>query len=362
MMKMNELIVWFQKEYPEMVTDMMASNHHYENMDKLTQSSDVVEGSLRTPIDINPYHQEGDVWTHTMMVCKQAENMPYEVKIAALLHDIGKPDTREINPKNNHVMFLNHDAVSAFKAIEVLNRPELNLTKDQKVLIFNMIALHTQVFKQTREQLGRTCTDNSLLLTGLLALGHADHEGRFTNKPGEIPNLSEIQQWHRTRVYPENSKEVIILCGIPNSGKSTWVEKNVPDDSNVPGTVSVVSRDELIKLSNPSLTYNEAWKQANQNEIDKQLTQLFKLAKMSQFNTTIVDMTHMSKKSRAKSLSHFGSEYKRKCVVFLTDLPTIFKRNSEREGKVINRKVIEQMMTSFYPPTLDEFDEIEYIC
>lgn len=40
-MKMNELVTWFQKEYPELVADMRECSHHGEHL--------------------NPYHEEGYV-------------------------------------------------------------------------------------------------------------------------------------------------------------------------------------------------------------------------------------------------------------------------------------------------------------
>ena len=53
----------------------------------------------------NPeFHAEGDVWTHTKMVCEElvkleafcvlSEDQQQAVFLAALLHDIGKPETK----------------------------------------------------------------------------------------------------------------------------------------------------------------------------------------------------------------------------------------------------------------------------
>lgn len=358
MKTMSELIEWFQLNYPYIVHQMRNCNHNRELFDKEDYCQNA-DGSMNYDLDVNPYHQEGDIWTHTMMVCKQAENSPYLIKIAALLHDIGKPDTRNINPKNGYVSFFNHDAVSAFKALNILKRPELNLKNSDIIHIFNLIALHTQVFKQDLDQLQNTFMGNQELADDLIRLGTADSDGRFTSTPSHtrkdffnVPILGK----------KESKKEVIIMCGVPGSGKSTYIDKNFPE-------AVIVSRDNCLmdvatsQFPDKNFTYNEAFKKVNQKLVDKALKGRFFTAKCAgdTGTTIVVDMTHMSKKSRKKSLSYFGPEYKKKCVVMLTDLETIYLRNQNRTGKVIDNRVIQRMMKSFYPPMLNEFDEIEYV-
>ena len=53
---MYEIVTKFQLDYPELVKLMKESNHHFS------------EGNL------NPYHLEGDIWCHTMMVCLMAKD------------------------------------------------------------------------------------------------------------------------------------------------------------------------------------------------------------------------------------------------------------------------------------------------
>jgi putative nucleotidyltransferase with HDIG domain len=351
-MKMFELISWFQMEYPELVVDMKKSNHHLRGMEYIDlKHLNNVDASL-----LNPYHIESDVWTHTMMVCKQAENMPYEVQIAALLHDIGKPSTRKVNEKNGRVSFYNHDAVGAFMALEILKRPELELNDKQIARIFNTIALHTQIYKLDLKQLG--AIRDLCLLDNLTKLGKADHEGRFHSHEGsEIPTLKDII-FNIEEKLSVTSKEVTVLCGLPCSGKSRWTHNNMYN-RNTGETSLVISRDMIVMSKNPELSYNDAWNAVDQKEVNRELDRTFIKAKNE--DKVIVDMTNMSKKSRRRALSHFGKDYKKKCVVFLTDLPTIDLRNKQRDGKLISKEVYDRMMRSFYPPTYEEFDEIEYV-
>jgi putative nucleotidyltransferase with HDIG domain len=352
MMKMNELVSWFQLEYPKLVVKMKKSNHHLTEFDQeLNYYDDYIPSTrLKNNIEsLNPYHLESDVFTHVMMVCKQAENMPYEVQVAALLHDIGKPSTRKVNPKNGNVSFYNHDAVSAFMSLDILKRPELNLSKEQQVRIFNMIALHTQMFKLTEDQLSKI--GDWQLLDNLELLRYADHCGRFTSIHS---HQYEPRDLRCVRNEPrETTKEVVILCGLPASGKTSWKYENID------GGFYNVSRDKIIEDIGVGENYNEKWNNINQKQVDKQLQANFITAKAH--DKVYVDMTHMSKKSRRRSLSHFGPEYKKKCVVFLPDLQEIKLRNEKRCGKIIDESVYDKMMRSFYPPTYEMFDEIEYI-
>ena len=106
-MTASELVKWFLDNFPEYVATMRLSNHAYS-----------VE-------DNNPYHLEGDVWTHTMMVLKVSElqdNTDIIDYIACLLHDLGKPSTREEIPERKRVMFKGHEGVSYYLAIDVIDK------------------------------------------------------------------------------------------------------------------------------------------------------------------------------------------------------------------------------------------------
>ncbi len=353
MKSMTELITFFQIEYPHLVLQMRNSSHHltFKDQQILDKEYDGDYGFDSYPESLNPYHLEGNIWEHTLLVCKQAEKAPYRLKLAALLHDIGKPSTRSVNPKNGNVSFYNHDAVGAFMALEILKRPELELTKKEQVRIFSLIALHTQIYKLSMEQLA--AIGDKELVADLIELGKFDHEGRFHSKgDAVIPHIDSIP-FIRNGVTGY-TKEVIVLVGLPASGKSTW-------KANIRGEWTHIGRDDILEANTIGNYYSEKWKNANQKEIDKLLQLNFNKVKEYGFSKVIVDMTHMSKKSRRKSLSHFGAEYKKKCVVFLTDLQTLSERNNNREGKVIPQEVIEKMMRSFYLPTYEEFDEIEFI-
>ncbi len=78
------------------------------------------------------FHSEGNAWEHTLLALKNAfapkfkkefgQNPPLEVLVALLLHDIAKPQTAKFAEKQNRIMFLGHEKVSAEMAQKICGR------------------------------------------------------------------------------------------------------------------------------------------------------------------------------------------------------------------------------------------------
>ena len=148
---------------------------------------------------------------------------------------------------------------------------------------------------------------------------------------------------------------VIILSGIPMSGKSTWVRENYPD-------TLAISRDELVMEVAGTRDYNLAFKTVDQKAVDKLLAKRITDAATQKVDV-IIDMTNLSRKVRVKNLSYFSNEYYKVSVVLpILDSEDYKRRNDVRsinENKFIPPFVIKSMMDSFVLPTDDEgFDKI----
>ena len=138
-----------------------------------------------------------------------------------------------------------------------------------------------------------------------------------------------------------------LMCGIPGSGKSTWIKKN-KIDSDV-----VISRDvvrfSLVKeheeyFSKETEVFNTFIEQINE-AIDKDVSTIF------------VDATHINENSRNKVLDrlHLSEEVKVTPVFFNTDLETCLARNALRKGRAnVPAKVIAQMEKNLRAPTFNE--------
>jgi predicted kinase len=148
---------------------------------------------------------------------------------------------------------------------------------------------------------------------------------------------------------------VIILSGIPMSGKSTWVRENYPD-------TLAISRDEILMEVAGTRDYNLAFKTVDQKAVDKLLAKRITDAATQKVDV-IIDMTNLSRKVRVKNLSYFSNDYYKVSVVLpILDSEEYKRRNDFRsinENKFIPPFVIKSMMDSFVLPTDDEgFDKI----
>ena len=69
-------------------------------------------------LEQDPVHKHKDVFHHTLAVVEKCEQQDLTLRLAALLHDVGKPNTRQITPDG--VTFHHHEVVGARMARERL--------------------------------------------------------------------------------------------------------------------------------------------------------------------------------------------------------------------------------------------------
>ena len=328
-MIIQELLTFFTSKYPNLVQDMKNSDHGNE-------------------FGLNPFHMEGDIFTHSIMVLKEAENAQDIHKYAAILHDIGKPYVREV--VDTKTRFFNHDPVSGFLALDIMK--DLNLDQLTKEKLFKLICLHTDAFRLTKEQQAEKYHDYGLQKL-VLGFGNYDSRGRICLDE-RVTDFDTNPLAYKPNINPNKGKTVTMLVGLPYSGKSTYTSGLMTSDE-----VFVVSRDQIVMNLMEGQNYNDAYKNVDQDMVNIELQKEFKQAKLQ--DNVVVDMTHMSTKSRRRSLSHFGKDWTKKCIVFLPPLTEIIKRSEIRLDKKISQDVLFDMIKRFSPPLEGEgFHNIEY--
>jgi predicted kinase len=154
--------------------------------------------------------------------------------------------------------------------------------------------------------------------------------------------------------------ELVMLCGIPCSGKSTYVEKLKKLDYWKDAVV--LSTDNYIEnqAQRCGLTYNQIFDDVI-GDATRELELEFNMAKDKGKNI-IWDQTNLSVKTRKKKLSKLPSLYHRGVIYFEISLEEALERNKHREGKFIPESILKRMWHQFEIPTRNEdFDYVEKV-
>lgn len=340
----------------------------------------IMEKTDHGKVEPMKYHMEGNVWTHTLMVMTYVETyfdlidinlnkyITYKnyVKIltAALLHDFGKPKARKdkySEERGEYYSFTGHEGISTFMSLKYLSQLKKDFpeTYKEEVIkdILHLVSLHGTANQEENEEM-------SFLRS---VFRKADKKGAIRSGSLNEEKVSDYQPRKFVKKQKkEENKELVLLTGLPNSGKSSLIENKYKD-------YVIISRDNTIetfyKIFNETediYTYNQAYKWIHSDEILKEKFNNFfeeeiKKVIKEKPNKIVVDMTLLTLKSRRKMLNHF-SKYKAKSIVLLPNLEKISQRNEERkkEGKYISQEVYDSMYLSFVIPQKEEgFESVE---
>ena len=145
----------------------------------------------RLAMEQDPYHRHKDVLAHTFAVVDKA-SPDLTLRLAALLHDIGKPDTREFGPGG--VTFHHHEVVGARMArrrLKELRYPK-QVVSDVGQLVFLHLRPHTLKLGWTDSAVRRYVRDAGPLLDKLNELVRCDIT--TANKKRERSILARIDE------------------------------------------------------------------------------------------------------------------------------------------------------------------------
>ncbi len=188
-------------------------------------------------LETDEHHHHKDVYEHTLTVVEQA--IDYErdyglegdlvLRLAALMHDVGKPATRNFEP-GGAVSFYNHDLVGA--RITKKRLQALRFDKDTVKAVAHLIELHLRFFGYTDQAwsdsaVRRYVRDAGDQLHRLHALTRADVTTRNKRKADRLSHayddleqrIKEIsEQEALDAIRPDlNGQEIAEILGIPPS-------------------------------------------------------------------------------------------------------------------------------------------------
>jgi predicted kinase len=337
------------------------------------------------------FHAEGDVWTHVQMVLRELAALPTfralpdeerNVLFAAgLLHDICKPDTTR--EENGRIRSPGHAVRGVYKARRLLtddphftpHGTPFRVRED----ICGLVRWHglpvTYVDKPdpTRAVLRARVACRFDLLT---IFAEADHRGRICTAPEDtlariqmfpdfcrevgcwdtpfaFPNAHTRFEYFRTEtahptlhLFDDTVCEVTMMCGLPGSGKSSWIAEHRPD-------TPVVSLDDIRDELDVTPTDDQAAVIALAYE---RAREHFRRGQGFVWNATSI-----SRMIRGK-LIDLATGYKARLRVVYVEppIPVIRRQNRERV-KVVPESVWERMFSRLDVPTEAEAHAVEYV-
>lgn len=249
-----------------------------------------LENMMRqTPQDVK-FHAEGDVLTHTLMVRDAldvtglTEQQAAELRIAALMHDIGKVRTTQI--AGDDIRCPNHSGVGARMTREILwkkfgmagTKEMLNVRETIVALVrYHGFPPHTLDDEHALPKLYRIASTSLLgasdfTMDMLYRLAKADMTGRICQDKADAlaavecfrdmadeedviynaPAFDDAYNTHQflnfktgdckqPALYDDTTCSVVMVCGLPGTGKDTYLSKGFSHDW------PVISLDDIRK-------------------------------------------------------------------------------------------------------------------
>ena len=347
----------------------------------------------------NPlYHGEGDVYTHTQMVYRELANsatfhalnprQKAELFLAAILHDIGKVKTTRI--ENGDWVSPHHAATGShivrrflWEDCGLCGKTELFTFRETVCALVrhHMLPVHLSEHEDVEREvrkvaaIGELASDFSWKLLCMLA--EADVRGRMADDIEE--GLIQVQLTgllaeecgcleapygftdnHTKHAYfsgrsvppdqplfDDSWGEIIMLSGLPGTGKDTWIKAHLP---NLP----TVSLDDIRSDMHIRPTDN----QGLVIQVAKERARVY----LRERQPFVWNATNLTKETRQKLIGLFERYGARVRIVYLeTDRKSRFERNRNRPG-VVPERAVERMLGKTEPPTPDEAQWVEWIC
>jgi putative nucleotidyltransferase with HDIG domain len=330
------------------------------------------------------YHAEGDVWTHTRMVCDRLVELPEwqaldgvsreVVFAAALLHDVSKPETTR--EEDGHIRHPNHSLRGATTARRLLW--ELGVPFEHRERVAGLIRFHQAPFflvddreslrKAARlswvtrcdhlallaraDGLGRICADGQRIQDNITLFEEYCREQGCLDRPWPFASDHSRYLYFRTegrdpayKAYDDTQGEAVLMSGLPGAGKSHWVKDNLD--------VPEISLDDLraeLKLR-PGENSSEVFSRARERARGY-------LRAGTRF---VWNATNLSRDLRGRVLDLFALYNPRVRIVYVESSCTRLARQNRERDAAVPEGVLARMLQAWDVPDRTEAHQVDYV-
>lgn len=326
------------------------------------------------------WHAEGDVWTHTRMVCAELERLAdwpsldrtaqLQLLFTGLFHDAGKPATTVLDPETSRTRSPKHALVGTDIARRVLRELECDLATREAIAA--LVRYHGRppffLEKEQPEQevislSWQVC--NRLLYLFALADTRGRHAKEMT-RPEENLHLWKLvaeerdcylqpyaftndharflfyrEQLNSLHYTPREDHRctVTLMSGLPGAGKDTWLAGHCP-------TLPVVSLDVIRGELDLDATDNQgAVIQAARERCREHL----RAGRNFAFNAT-----NITRQMRGRWIALFADYEARIEIVYVEPPLSVLKAQNQRRPSPVPEQVIARLLEKLEPPTITE--------
>lgn len=333
------------------------------------------------------WHAEGDVWTHTKLVCEELINLPEweslnrdeqgQLWFTALFHDSAKPMTSQVDSETGRIRSPKHSIKGEMLARNVLR--ELNCDLGTRESICSLVRYHGRPpFLLDRAEPSHEVARMSWLLENrlLYLFALADTRGRSTksmSRPEENLHYWKLQSEELScytrpfafasdharfcfarqqepnlyyQPHEDFSCRVTMMCGLPGAGKDTWL-KNHREET------PVVSLDGIRRERNVS-------PKENQGEIVQEAKERCRVL-LRRGESFAFNATNLLRQTRGRWLQLF-SDYRAQIEIVYIEPPMqrILQQNSQRSASVPTQ-VIQDFAAKCEPPNWLEAHQVQFV-
>lgn len=346
------------------------------------------------PLAITPqdsvYHAEGDVWTHTQMVCQELTRLQayqeadptsrFVLFFAALLHDLSKPACTVLEPDGT-ISSKGHSALGAIDARKVLWQAGVPFEVRERICA--IISTHqVPFFAMGHDRRGRRpeFIVHTLSWDGrvadLCAVAEADMRGRVSiHQAKALDDMAvfelltrEERCWDRPKAFPDphtrlqyvrslgsipleapfhqpTGSRVTVLAGLPAAGKDTWAARH----GNGRAVLSFDDAKASLNIK-PGQTAGAAV-----HLVYDQAKRL--LREQAPF---IWNATHLTPLMRSKTLDLLF-RYQAEVEIVYLEVPyqELMERNGKRNSTLSNKK-LELMLRHWTIPSVTEAHNVRF--